>query len=221
MASMKGRSESGEATYTGATPPPPVKKRTLRRVLLVLLGLAMFLKIHVVIEGFFFEWAGAEMCATLLIAACCAFVLLFDVAIYFRRGRERFWTRTRICLLMIVLAGVPFPRFDYPRAAGYYMRAKLLADVPAVLAWADHYEPPPAAKVGPDGDVLVIPAPPELRSMGWGAEWNTKTHVVRIRNGGSMVGAWGLTVGHGVGSDPNCPGVPISPDAYVWSALGN
>jgi hypothetical protein len=134
-----------------------------------------------------------------------------------------FWSKATAAALLFALWGaaplVIMPGY-LPRLAGYYLRVKIIGDIPAILAWADSYAPfvPPGTQPAYESEEIPREALPDaIRKMGMRAFFDRSDRTITISNGGALPGHWGLTVGHGVSLSPQY-GTRwiVSDDAFVW-----
>jgi hypothetical protein len=145
------------------------------------------------------------------------------------KWRPRFWSRLTAVVLLLVLWGAPIePGYD-PGLFGYYLRAKIIGDVPAILAWADTYatsttKPSEENMIG-EWEMVSRPGlpnsvslPDAVRRMGWYVKFRRSDRAAEVSYGSGMAGTWGIKVGHGVGEQAGGTRreVKVNQDAYVW-----
>lgn len=185
---------------------------------------------------------GALSLVYLIIHMACAGLMRATQSMW----RPRFWTRkTAVALLLVFWGCSNFVPGYSPFLFGYYLRAKIIGDVPAILAWADTYAAstsPPSADPADHRARNVIyewemvpyrDLPAAVKRMGGRSmvEFRRRDRALMVVNGNGDDGYWGLTVGHGIGKDagggltvgkaigkePGAERWAVNQDAFVWA----
>lgn len=192
----------------------------------VVLAVLLACKLPTIVEGFFLSPGFLGVCVAVPVAALSLVYLITRGALRVG-GTGKLWSRSTAVVLLLVLWAVPFVPGYLPRLAGYWLRVKALADVPAILDWADGYatsttRPATGPATGPWWEWEDIPPdalPPAVKAMGGAASFRRRDRAVMIANGGALAGHWGLTVGRGVASTPEARwGWRVNDDAFVWDS---
>lgn len=196
-------------------------RKGFRSAFYVVLAVLLGGKATGVVEGFFLSPGWLAVCVALP-AGALALVYLVVQAIrtLMSRGSAKFWSRPTAVAVLLVLWGAPIVPGNLPRLAGYYLRVKCFADVPAILAWADEYrtttDETSSRPITEWDFVQILPLPAEIKAMGSRLYVRTTDHAVMIENGGGLTGCWGLTVGHGIANSPEGQRAwRINDDAFV------
>ena len=138
-----------------------------------------------------------------------------DVYVFALRAKH--WSVYSAVAVLVLLWALPLVPGYHPRLAGYYLRVKALADIPAILDWADGYASDSNATSQPGSLWERIP-PSELSkamlTLGSSAGFRRRDHALRIFNGGLMERHWGVTVGRNIAA--NETGWTANKDWFVW-----
>ena len=194
----------------------------IKITLYVLLGVLLAGKATDIVEGFFLSPGFLAVCIALPLGVLSlVYLVVQGVRALASRGRIKFWSRLTAASVLLVLWGAPIVPGYLPRLVGYYLRVKVAGDVPAILAWADEYQPrttSPSSQPRTEREfVQGRSLPNAIKAVGWTASIRTTDRVVTIVNGSGLTGHWGLTVGHGIAHTPEASdGWRISDDAFVW-----
>jgi hypothetical protein len=195
-----------------------------KRAAYVILALLLLGQAPAIVEGFLLSPGFLTVCFGFPLGVISALYLVvrFIYALS-TRTLAGFWSKdTAIALLFVLWGGAPLVIMPghLPHLAGYYLRAKTIADVPAILAWADSYarSAPPGTQPAYESEMIPEEALPDaVRKMGTRAFFDRNDRTIEIINGGALPGHWGLTVGHGVSLSPQYgTRWTVSDDAFVW-----
>lgn len=207
--------------------------------IIVVVGMLLFLKVDLFICGLYGmpDLTIIYGCFLLPVAGIAASCVLVQFILKLCNWKKyRFWTRWVVAAFVVCLYICPIPSRAMSHQWGFSIWVHRNLDVPAVLAWADRVQLP-QPQTGPSAwewhEVLFSNLPPCLLplvgkpasdekhyyrhgQMGPLIQINDHNHVVRILYGSSMMGSWGVMIGHGVSEQARREDIKLSDDAYVY-----
>jgi hypothetical protein len=175
-----------------------------------------------IVEGFYLSPGGISVFVAFPLALLSSGYLILHVfRVLTSRGDLEWWSTGPAIALLLVFWGLPIVPGWVPRLAGYYLRVKIIADVPAIVRWAESYPGPKTrSETQSSSEWNSIPTadlPNTILSMGRDASYRSRDHAVMIFNGSGLTGHWGITVRRGIGTESEADsGWKVNEDAFVW-----